>query len=125
MNRFDEIPQSIDLIKQAINNIPKGEFRTPVEIKTGYNEWRNEAPRGEVKYMCETNGNLIKHISIRTPSIPNIDSCAKYMLVDVPTVTDAIATYTSCDPCIACAERVQVTDTVTNKTVIKDLNSFY
>lgn len=125
MNRFDEIPQSIDLIKQAINNIPKGEFRTPVEIKTGYNEWRNEAPRGEVKYMCETNGNLIKHISIRTPSIPNIDSCAKYMLVDVPTVTDAIATYTSCDPCIACAERVQLTDTVTNKTVIKDLNSFY
>ena len=40
----------------------------------------------------------------------NIDACAKYMLNDVATVADAVATYTSCDPCIACAERVVIMD---------------
>ena len=110
LNRFDEIPESISLIRQAIENIPKGEVRTPVEIKSGYAQWRNEAPRGEVTYTIETNGNLIKHISIRTPSIPNIDSCAKYMIRDVPSVSDAVSTYASSDPCVACAERVAVTN---------------
>ncbi len=108
MNRFDEIPQSISLIKQVIENIPKGDTRIKVDIGKGYGEWRNEAPRGEVTYMIETNGNLINDVSIRTPSIMNIDSCARYMLNDVATVSDAIATYASVDPCIACAERVIV-----------------
>ena len=70
----------------------------------------DEAPRGEVTYTIETNGNLIKHISIRTPSIPNMDSCAKYMIRDVASVSDAISTYASSDPCVACAERVAVTN---------------
>ena len=108
LNRFDEIPESISLIRQAIDNIPKGDVRVPVELKSGYAQWRNEAPRGEVTYTIETNGNLIKHISIRTPSIPNMDSCAKYMIRDVPTVSDAVSTYASCDPCVACAERIAV-----------------
>ena len=110
LNRFDEIPESISLIRQAIDNIPKGDVRVPVELKSGYAQWRNEAPRGEVTYTIETNGNLIKHISIRTPSIPNMDSCAKYMIRDVPTVSDAVSTYASCDPCVACAERIAVTN---------------
>ncbi|MDI9617614.1 nickel-dependent hydrogenase large subunit [Methanothermobacter sp.] len=110
MNRFDEIRVSIDLIKQVIDNIPSGPVRRKVDVKAGYGEWRNEAPRGEVAYMIETNGNLIKNISIRTPSIMNIDACAKYMLRDVATVADAVATYASADPCIACAERAVVLD---------------
>lgn len=110
MNRFDEIPQSISLIRQVIENMPEGEIRKKVDIGAGYGEWRNEAPRGEVTYMIETNGNLINNASIRTPSIMNIDSCAKYMLNDVATVADAIATYATVDPCIACAERVVIVD---------------
>ncbi len=110
MNRFDEIPESINLIKQVIDNIPQGEVRKKVNIGAGYGEWRNEAPRGEVTYMIETNGNLINNISIRTPSIMNIDSCAKYMLKDAATVADAVATYASVDPCVACAERVVILD---------------
>ncbi|WP_295721993.1 nickel-dependent hydrogenase large subunit [uncultured Methanobrevibacter sp.] len=121
MNRFDEIPQSIDLIRQAIENMPKGDIRKPIEIKTGYYDWRNEAPRGEVRYMCETNGNLIKNISIRTPSINNIDSCAKYMLPGVATIADAMSTYASCDPCIACAERVQITDKAAKTVEVKEM----
>lgn len=120
LNRFDEIPESISLIRQAIENMPKGDIRVPVDIKTGFVTHKNEAPRGEVTYMVETNGSLIKHISIRTPSISNIDSCAKYMLKNVATVADAVATYASSDPCIACAERVAITNE-NNKTVKKDL----
>lgn len=110
MNRFDEINESIALIKKVIEDLPQGDVRKKIDIPAGYTEWRNEAPRGEVSYMVETNGNLIKHISIRTPSIMNIDSCAKYMLPNIPTVADAVATYTSCDPCVACAERVVILD---------------
>ncbi len=110
MNRFDEITQSISLIKQVINNLPEGKVRKKIDIPAGYGDWRNEAPRGEVSYMIETNGNLIRNVSIRTPSIMNIDACAKYMLHDVATVADAVATYASVDPCIACTERVVILD---------------
>ncbi len=110
MNRFDEITQSINLIKQVIENLPEGDIRKKIDIPAGYGDWRNEAPRGEVTYTIETNGNLIKNISIRTPSIMNIDACAKYMFNDVATVSDAVATYASVDPCIACTERVVVLD---------------
>ena len=110
MNRFDEIWESISLIKQVINNLPPGDVRKKIDIPAGAAEWRNEAPRGEVTYSIETNGNLIKNISIRTPSIMNIDACAKYMLNDVATVADAVATYATSDPCIACTERVTILD---------------
>ena len=110
MNRFDEIRESISLIKQVIENLPPGEVRKKIEIPAGSAEYRNEAPRGEVTYSVETNGNLIKNISIRTPSIMNIDACAKYMLNDVATVSDAVATYATSDPCIACTERVIILD---------------
>lgn len=108
MNRFDEIRESIKIIKQIIENIPPGDVRTKIDIPAGYADWRNEAPRGEVSYFVETNGNLIKNISIRTPSIMNIDVCGKYMLQDVATVADAVATYASVDPCVACTERVVI-----------------
>ena len=32
------------------------------------------------------------------------------MIRDVPSVSDAVSTYASCDPCVACAERVAVTN---------------
>lgn len=120
LNRFDEIPESISLIRQAIENMPKGDIRVPVDVKSGFITYKSEAPRGEVAYMVETNGNLIKNISIRTPSISNIDACAKYMLKDVATIADAVATYASSDPCIACAERVAITNQH-GETVKKDL----
>ena len=115
MNRFDEVTESIKIIKQAIENLPEGKVRKKVNIPAGYADNRNEAPRGEVAYMIETNGNLIKNISIRTPSIMNIDACARYMFKDVATVADAVATYASVDPCIACTERVTIIDEESGK----------
>lgn len=122
MNRFDEITESIKIIKQIIENIPPGDVRKKINIPAGYAEWRNEAPRGEVTYMAETNGNLIKNISIRTPSIMNIDVCGKYMLQDVATVADAVATYASVDPCVACTERVVILNEKGEKQVFDGLH---
>jgi len=116
MNRFNEIKESIKIIRQAIENLPEGKIRKKVDIPAGYADNRNEAPRGEVAYMVETDGNLIKNISIRTPSIMNIDACSKYMLKDVATVADALATFASVDPCIACTERVVIVDEKSGKT---------
>ena len=45
MNRFDEVTESIKIIKQAIENLPPGEIRKQITIPAGYGEWRNEAPR--------------------------------------------------------------------------------
>lgn len=115
MNRFDEVTESIKIIRQGIENLPKGDIRKKIDIPAGYADHRNEAPRGEVAYMIETNGNLIKNISIRTPSIMNIDACARYMFKDVATVADAIATYATVDPCIACTERVTIVDEESGK----------
>ncbi|AUB56483.1 MULTISPECIES: nickel-dependent hydrogenase large subunit [Methanobacterium] len=122
MNRFDEITESIKIIKQIIENIPPGDVRKKINIPAGYADWRNEAPRGEVTYMAETNGNLIKKISIRTPSIMNIDVCGKYMLQDVATVADAVATYASVDPCVACTERVVILNEKGEKQVFDGLH---
>ena len=49
-----------------------------------------------------------------------MDSCAKYMIRDVPTVSDAVSTYASCDPCVACAERIAVTNEH-GKTYLTDI----
>jgi energy-converting hydrogenase A subunit O len=122
MNRFDEITESIKIIKQIIENIPSGDVRKKITIPAGYADWRNEAPRGELAYMAETNGNLIQNISIRTPSIMNIDVCGKYMLQDVATVADAVATYASVDPCVACAERVIILNEKGEKTEFDGLH---
>ncbi len=122
MNRFDEITESIKIIKQVIENIPSGDVRKKITIPAGYADWRNEAPRGELAYMAETNGNLIQNISIRTPSIMNIDVCGKYMLQDVATVADAVATYASVDPCVACAERVIILNEKGEKTEFDGLH---
>lgn len=122
MNRFDEITESIKIIKQIIENIPPGDVRKKINIPAGSADWRNEAPRGEVTYMAETNGNLIKKISIRTPSIMNIDVCGKYMLQDVATVADAVATYASVDPCVACTERVVILNEKGEKQVFDGLH---
>ena len=38
------------------------------------------------------------------------------MIKDVATVADAVSTYASSDPCVACAERVAITDKQGNIT---------
>ncbi len=104
--RFDEIFESMDIIRDAIGNLPGGDIKIPGKVKTGEVFHSNEAPRGELKYFIKTDSaGKIEDITIRTPTIMNLETCARHIIVGSPTIADAVAIFESIDPCIACTER--------------------
>ncbi|AEH07025.1 hydrogenase large subunit [Methanothermococcus okinawensis] len=110
MVRHEEVMASIGLIRKALELYEEssGGVRIKADVKGGYGEWKNEAHRGEVYYkIAITDGGLIKRIMIRTPTVMNLEAY-KYMLKTCPTVSDAVTTYTSIDPCVSCTERTIV-----------------
>jgi ech hydrogenase subunit E len=106
--RVREISQSIDLIRQAVQRMPKGEG-APIETKvrglpTGETFERLEQPRGEVIYYIKANGTkYLERFRARTPTFANIPAMIKLVkgcdLADVPNIIMTI------DPCISCTER--------------------
>ena len=104
--RIDEIFQSIDLISQAIDLIPKNET---VDVKVtgvpnGEYIARLEQPRGEVLYYVKANrSRFIERFRARTPTFANIPALLQTVkgcdLADVPVLILTI------DPCISCTER--------------------
>jgi ech hydrogenase subunit E len=103
--RARELFTSIDLIQQAIRNIPEG----PVDVKvTGAPDGeyfsRSEQPRGELVHYIKGNGTkFLARARIRTPTLTNLPPLVKMLqgceLADVPVIVLSI------DPCIGCAER--------------------
>ncbi|PWR72455.1 nickel-dependent hydrogenase large subunit [Methanospirillum stamsii] len=106
MIRFDEILQSIDIIRMIIKTLPEGKIRGGGTIGRGHTTHRGEAPRGELTYRIksDTHGR-IQEIAIQTPSIMNIEACARYMIPGGTSVADVTSAYISSDPCVACTER--------------------
>ena len=106
MLRFDEIFQSIALIRQCLRMLPPGLIRAGGTCTRGEGTHVGEAPRGELSYhIISDSYGRIKEISIQTPSIMNIEVCAHHMVVGVTSIADVMATYISADPCISCTER--------------------
>ncbi|MDD1723720.1 MAG: hypothetical protein LUQ07_01175, partial [Methanospirillum sp.] len=106
MIRFQEVLQSIHLIRTIISTLPEGKIRGGGTVGRGEAVHRGEAPRGELTYRIKTDTyGRVKEISIQTPSIMNIEACARYMIPGVSSVADVSSTYISSDPCIACTER--------------------
>lgn len=103
--RFKETLQSIDLVRQAISRLPKGEISAKVKGKPeGEIVKRVEQPRGECMYYINANGTkFLDRLRIRTPTFANIPPLAAMLpgmeLADVPVVILSI------DPCISCTER--------------------
>lgn len=103
--RLKEVYQSIRLIKQAIANMPEGEFSVPVKGNpTGEVISRVEQPRGEVLYYLKANGTKnLERLRVRTPTFANIPTLLQMLpgsqLADVPVLLLTI------DPCISCTER--------------------
>jgi ech hydrogenase subunit E len=103
--RVRELFQSIDIIRQAVRQIPDG----PIEMKVlgapnGEFFARTEQPRGEVIYYAKADGTrFLKRLRVRTPTFANIPMLLKMLpgssLADVPIIVLTI------DPCISCAER--------------------
>jgi ech hydrogenase subunit E len=106
--RIREIDQSIDIIRQAIERMPKGEG-LPIENRPRGNPQgeaftRLEQPRGEVLYYVKANGTrFLERFRARTPTFANIPAMIKLVkgcdLADVPNIILTI------DPCISCTER--------------------
>jgi ech hydrogenase subunit E len=106
--RIREIDQSIDIIRQAIEKMPKGEGlpleTRPRGLPSGEVFTRLEQPRGEVLYYVKANGTkFLERFRARTPTFANIPAMIKLVkgcdLADVPNIILTI------DPCISCTER--------------------
>jgi energy-converting hydrogenase A subunit O len=106
MVRFDEIAQSIRLIRKCLQDLPEGIIRGGGVCKAGEIRYSGEAPRGELTYFIKSDeyGRIID-IQIQTPSIMNIEACCHEMIIGVDSIADVTATFVSADPCIACTER--------------------
>ncbi|KUG21089.1 energy conserving hydrogenase eha large subunit [hydrocarbon metagenome] len=106
MVRFDEVMQSISLIRQCIGQLPEGPIRGGGACTAGEITYQGEAPRGELTYYIKSDeyGRIID-ITVRTPSIMNIEACTHHMINDVTSVADVTSTFISSDPCVACTER--------------------
>ncbi|MFH0968154.1 MAG: hypothetical protein V1862_10775, partial [Methanobacteriota archaeon] len=106
MVRFEEVLQSIALIRTAITTLPEGLIRGGGTMKKGSIAYSGEAPRGELSYRIKSDSyGRIQEIYIQTPSIMNIEACVHFMIPGSDSIADVTATYISADPCIACAER--------------------
>jgi ech hydrogenase subunit E len=103
--RCDELFQSFDLVRSAIEKMPEG----PIDVKVTGNPngeciARTEQPRGEVLYWLKANGTKnLQRFRVRTPTFANLPALLKLLpgcdLADVPVLVLTI------DPCISCTER--------------------
>ena len=120
--RLDEVFESLDLIEQILDKLPRGPIMTEVKEIPANKEAVGvvEAPRGEdIHYVRSGEYNKIQRWRVRAPSYANIPPVREmligYRLADAPII------YASVDPCLACTERYLVIDIETGKkTIISD-----
>ncbi len=103
--RIQEIFQSIDLIRQALGQLPDGDLSVPVKGNPdGEYFMRVEQPRGEAVYYVRASGKKnLDRLRIRTPTFANLPGLCKTLegadYADIPLLILTI------DPCISCTER--------------------
>ena len=106
MLRFEELFQSLNLIRNGIAALEPGKIRNGAEMKAGRAKHSVEAPRGALTYDIEIDSaGQVVFVSIQTPSIPNIEVATHAMMKNLASAADVTSTFISADPCIACAER--------------------
>ena len=117
--RLLEVKQSIELIEQAIDRMPKGELLSEPKIpkllnyikKTaGEGIGRDEAPRGEVIHYVKFDGEHEEPYTWKVRAstynniLPWIPMLKGEQIADIPIVA------ASTDPCMSCTNRVTVID---------------
>jgi len=115
--RLLEIKQSIDLIEQCLDNMPKGPITSEPKLAVLLNKLtkaegeglaRSEAPRGEdIHYVRLEKGNPnLAAWKVRAPTYGNLHPLATMLMgceiADIPIVVASI------DPCIGCMDRVEI-----------------
>ena len=115
--RLLEVKQSIEIIEQALENMPKGDILSEPKIIKVINQIkksegeavaRHEAPRGEdIHYVKLKEGfEYLYSWKVRAPTYINILSW-RPMLLDMQ-IADIPIVAASIDPCISCTNRVIV-----------------
>jgi len=116
--RILEFYESISIIRQCLEKMPKGEIDANVkDIPPGEGIGRVEAPRGECYHYVRSDGTNrpVRH-KIRAPSYMNVAS-NKVAAVG-QTISDATITLAAVDPCYCCTERVAVIDKPSERKVL-------
>ncbi|MCM8781511.1 MAG: nickel-dependent hydrogenase large subunit [Candidatus Omnitrophica bacterium] len=116
--RILELYESISIIQQCLDKMPKGEIDADVkDIPAGEGIGRVEAPRGECFHYVRSDGTNrpIRH-KIRAPSYMNVAS-NKIAAVG-GTISDAAITLAAVDPCYCCTERTAVLEKGTDKKIM-------
>lgn len=108
--RVVEMYESVSMIQQCLDKMPKGEIDAKVEdIPPGEGIGHHEAPRGETFHYVRSDGtNRPARYKVRAPSFANIAS-NKVAAVG-QTISDAAITLAAVDPCYCCTERMAVVD---------------
>jgi len=116
--RILEMYESIRIIRQCLDKMPKGEIDANVkDIPPGEGIGRVEAPRGECFHYVRSDGTNrpIRH-KVRAPSYMNVAS-NKIAAVG-GTISDAAITLAAVDPCYCCTERLIVLDKASDKKIM-------
>jgi len=116
--RILELYESINIIRQCLDKIPKGEIDANIkDVPLGEGIGRVEAPRGECFHYVKTDGTNrpIRH-KIRAPSFMNVAS-NKVGAVG-GTISDAAITLAAVDPCYCCTERLAVIQRPSDKKIM-------
>ncbi len=116
--RILELYESIRIIRQCLDKMPKGEIDADVkDIPSGEGIGRVEAPRGECFHYIKSDGTNrpVRH-KIRAPSYMNVAS-DKVSAVG-GTISDATTTLAAVDPCYCCTDRAVVIDTPTSSKIM-------
>ncbi|MBD3387809.1 MAG: hypothetical protein GF416_02060 [Candidatus Altiarchaeales archaeon] len=116
-----EIPESMRIIRQVLDEIPPGKVGTVPKFKydTEFATTYIEAPRGELFHSLRIDAEgKVRNYRIRTPTPPNLTCMEQACIGDQ--LTDAILTIISCDPCLSCSSRALVVDMGTGEEKVVD-----
>jgi len=109
--RVLEIPESIKIIRQAINDLPEGKItnRTWEMKDTDIIRSYIEVPRGKLYHSYSLEDGRVRGSIVRTPSITNINTM-EFACIGTH-ITDAQLAIVQCDPCFTCTDRaIQIVD---------------
>jgi NADH-quinone oxidoreductase subunit D len=106
--RIEEMIQSINIIKQAISQLPQGEIQTKVtrilRPPKGETYGHIEGPKGELGFYLVSDGSTNPYrLHIRPPSLINLTPLRE-MLIGVK-IADAMAIFGSIDICVGEIDR--------------------
>ncbi|MFQ5867623.1 MAG: NADH-quinone oxidoreductase subunit C [bacterium] len=119
MVRLEEVLESINIIKQALKEMPEGEIMADVkEIPAGREAVSSvEAPRGEAHhYILTGTGNRPYRWKVRAPTYANLQTLST--IIKDEQIADVPIALGSLDPCFSCTERVQVVNRETDKKIL-------